>query len=1108
MQKLKETLKKWIPTAISFGLSIHFILHNEWAKALATSLFTTGLALWAKFSGEFITTLKKGASDRGKNLATWMLRKFDDLVSRCKCRLIWYWWRLTSHFKSRYYTILKENCDTASSSSLRLYLNLPILSKVFVKLRIAVADPDTFERQGLVQEQSSSKRGNSIWYFLAATQDSIAIIGSPGSGKSTLLRHITLTYAENIQGSQHSGAPQLVPILLKLREIKDFIISNPSSSLVEAITQSIQEKLHYQNNNGEQIKKWFENQLDIGKCLVMFDGLDEVADVKQPYQEINQWISRQMSTYYKSRFIITSRPFRFGDNKSFLMESFKVVLETQPFDDEQIKQFIDSWYLHMERLEELNFEERENDKKNKLYKSDKKRQDTERRSREKANSLMKALKDKPDLMDMARNPLLLTLIAIVHRNRDQELPKKRVSLYKEICDLQLEKRQEAKKISSPIEIEADHKKAILQKIALKLMQNNENVFSPDFANPIIQSYFRNIQIKDINSHDFLKDIEEISGLLERNAANIVGEYNYKFTHLSFQEFFAAIEIKKLGREDLLVEKIDEARWGETILLYAACGSANDLFQEALRKGTTESLTLAFDLLDESECEIDSKLQEQLKALQNRGLASTSREEFPFWAVIILKGRIKKLVKYQDRMARLDPKYITNAEYQLFINEKLQAGEQHQPPHWEEAKFPKGDGQKPIVGVKFHDAEVFCEWLTQKWSDQFFRYRLPRSQEVQEVKESSSYDPEEGIGTWCVDGNKRMIGDISNACWDTYQKAANDIFANDCSLACHLASAIDHRGVQNIVHQLAPEAVFSEAVFSLDFSLVDELRKLNISKFDLVDSLGLVSELSGRSELDDIKAFQKNVKTSLCLTQDRDNKSISDLREKLQRANEGVSEADQDFAKAKDIAQKREEAYRQAQTITQEREEALRQARCSVRELSQSSNQVNQILNTDLNEINCPKLRELNQAREQQKLCRDKLEQAGKQQKSCRDKLEQARKKQELCRDELEQAHSRKSEHANAYECVREYSDRSEMQRAYLLLLSSFWGALSKVYKEKAEKRRFKFARQKLYEQKEKKYLYEEKKAFNLYTFQLLRDGRHTGKISVWEGIRIVREINY
>lgn len=132
----------------------------------------------------------------------------------------------------------------------------------------------------------------------------LVILGAPGSGKSTLLRHIMLMYAIRKRRRLNSRVPKLHPVLLRLREIYELVLEKPDQSLADLTTQ------FFQSNSGdlkaklEQNSQWFEKRLRRGRCLVMLDGLDEIADDTQR-QAVSRWVDKQLKDYCSSTVIMT-----------------------------------------------------------------------------------------------------------------------------------------------------------------------------------------------------------------------------------------------------------------------------------------------------------------------------------------------------------------------------------------------------------------------------------------------------------------------------------------------------------------------------------------------------------------------------------------------------------------------------------------------------------------------------------------------------------------------------------------------------------------------------------------------------------------------------------
>src|SRR5262249_5415476 len=92
--------------------------------------------------------------------------------------------------------------------------------------------------------------------------------------------------------------------------------------------------------------------------------------------------------------------------------------------------------------------------------------------------------------------------------------------------------------------------------------------------------------------------------------------------------------------------------------------------------------------------------------------------------------------------------ITNAEYQLFIDESQAQGSSVHPDHWASNVFPMGSGLHSILGVRHADAKAFCEWLTHRSKDNW-NYRLPEMNEVDDsmLQLMEQVEDTPGIGWW-------------------------------------------------------------------------------------------------------------------------------------------------------------------------------------------------------------------------------------------------------------------------------------------------------------------------------------------------------------------------
>ncbi|NEP11307.1 MAG: NACHT domain-containing protein [Symploca sp. SIO2C1] len=588
--------KDWLQIAVVgfiLVLAIHFLLKGQWITAIGFLVLTI-FALLLPIIIRLINKLRQQSQTRLDPLVD---QRMDAIVARIISKVEFLLWELTSEFKPEYYRSLVYTCRDYQTQGLDKDRILK-LQKVFVPLKIVSkeavqVDPNIIPQ---VSGKVENPKEKPIWDFLAAIGKNpafrrMAVLGAPGSGKTTLLRHLTLTYATKQEGRLHPQAPKLIPVLLYLRDVRQ-VIAQKKPPLAELITEQVKRQRKLQPLNPPP--DWFAEKLRQNECLVMLDGLDEVAD-KTERQQVSRWVDKQMEVYPDTPFILTSRPFGY---QSARLQQGVTVLEVQPFNLKQVKQFIHSWYLQTEVMSRAGEEDL----------------GVEEEAKQQADDLIERVRKSSPLAAMAVNPLLLTMIATVHR-RGSALPGKRVELYKEICEVLLERRLRAKKIEELLT--ATQKQSVLQVLALALMQNNTREFTLPEGVSLIQDKLAEVAGSAANSQEFLEQVKDVSGLLVEKELGV-----YEFAHLSFQEYLAAVELKETNNEELLIANINNSWWTEAIRLYAAQTNVSKLIRAvlALPSPSVEAMALAYDCLEEG-LSVYPEVKQQLEARLEADLES-------------------------------------------------------------------------------------------------------------------------------------------------------------------------------------------------------------------------------------------------------------------------------------------------------------------------------------------------------------------------------------------------------------------------------------------------------------------------------------------------------
>lgn len=577
------------------------------------------------------------------------------------------------------------------------------LQRVFIELDVDVSDPQNVKANPLALRVSENKR--QIWNYISQLKQQplkvLSVIGPPGCGKSTLLQYVALTLAGNRQ--RQYRVPTLIPLLLFLRDhIKPIVEEN--------VTLAELAQRHFSNTtlypNLQPPANWFQKELEKGRMLVLLDGLDEVSNVEERLK-VSAWVDAQIAINEKCYFILTARPQGYRDAP---LEHTNV-LKVQPLNPIQVSNFIHNWYLATKIIATG-----ENDKGV--------RQDAKRE----AQDLLQRLRERPNLNDLTMNPLLLTMITIVHNHR-AVLPGQRVELYEEICDVFLERWQAARHI--PDLLSAAQKREALEPLAAHMMNHggaDHNRWTLNTAEVlgIIKPYLVAVGILESEHLSFLKNLNDNSGIFTEVE---VGEWG--FSHKTFQEYLCATHWCKHPESvpkdwDKMIEDV---WWQETLLLYAAQGDATHIAEICLTKNTLKSLTFVASLADEA-----LKLKEDIRQVIKNRFDDNLTSEKPglrrLAAEVTLQRRLKTGFILLNEYTFITTQFISCAEYQLFIDEKRQMGYLHQPYHWNTYSFSEnGLGPKdPITGVSMRDALLFCEWLSKRTGNY---YRLPNNFELED-----------------------------------------------------------------------------------------------------------------------------------------------------------------------------------------------------------------------------------------------------------------------------------------------------------------------------------------------------------------------------------------
>ena len=226
------------------------------------------------------------------------------------------------------------------------------------------------------------------------------ILGGPGSGKSTILHYAMLRLCE-ANAERDLLPPHLqsdpIPFLIELRS---YVLQGHLDFVGHIVTRS--KEFYGATVDPDSVVNVLEQE---GQALVFFDGLDEVFDPDERRRVIDQF-QTFARRYPKARIIVTSRIAGY-DRTALGLAGFEHYT-LLPLTLGQIRHFAGQWYQYY----------------------------TLEGTGRTAQGLVQRIVENPRLLDLAGNPLLLTMMAVVYKDRD--LPNERWRLYERCAETLLE----------------------------------------------------------------------------------------------------------------------------------------------------------------------------------------------------------------------------------------------------------------------------------------------------------------------------------------------------------------------------------------------------------------------------------------------------------------------------------------------------------------------------------------------------------------------------------------------------------------------------------------------------------------------------------------------
>jgi formylglycine-generating enzyme required for sulfatase activity len=381
----------------------------------------------------------------------------------------------------------------------------------------------------------------------------LVIVGEPGAGKTTFLRRIVFALceayradtAEPGQGVQcrllgvFRPEERPFPLLIRIAELAEHIQKcrlqpgRPGPAAQDSPEWLIDFlKTRTDELNWGLPEEFFRERLGDGSCILLLDGLDE-APGRLERESVARLFENATHAYSQCRFVVTTRPLAYAGQS--VLAGFQTA-HIEPLETEAIRNFLRHWCQAL-------FPE------------------STQAAEQHLAGLSEALQAKVAIRRMARNPVMLTALAVVHWN-ERRLPEQRADLYESILNWLARTREQR-----PGREPAERCLVLLSELALAMQDAAEGRLaqtSKRWAAEALAGFFAG----DLRRAEAFVEQEEVdSGIIVSRGSEI------RFWHLIFQEYLSARAIA--GKPDaeqhkllLTGHKIYKTEWRETALLLA------------------------------------------------------------------------------------------------------------------------------------------------------------------------------------------------------------------------------------------------------------------------------------------------------------------------------------------------------------------------------------------------------------------------------------------------------------------------------------------------------------------------------------------------------------
>ncbi len=604
-----------------------------------------------------------------------------------------------------------------------------------------------------------------------AGSNKLVIVGKPGSGKTVSLKFIALMLARGQAGAARLrlNMPYL-PVYVRLAQFAERLKKEKDSQL--SLEKFLMDSIGPYYSPGEKnFADFVQLALDKGFCMLLLDGLDEVGDVGDTVlkgktlrtmvlEEVQRFTRLRCNSGCQNRILVTSRleGYHRGDLRDF--DEMELSALTMP---DEVSEFLLRWFAAHEQKNNPGMIETE------IF----------QRAQSSVVPLMSDILRSASVQRLAINPLLLTILAMIHK-LGTRLPNERVRLYQIVTQTMIESWRQAQTRHNILIYDVMPSSRVTPMMASlaywvhenqpggampesrwrdeikRLLIDNDDELKPDKADDLAEMFMRHAR-------------EEVGLLIERSPGQI------GFFHLTLEEYLAGVDIaahRESERHALVKKHWVNPRWREVLLLSAGqlmINTSKELndFVIDLRNlddlGNPELAGLPALLAGKAISDVGPEhftrkvvreTRAELVELSTSNLKPELRAECADLADELghIPADLHSFIALTGQQFAIGKYPVTNVQYERFLKAENFVDESYwtgflqfdkksmpliksldkevgdwtrrqekengilYPTEWRTARFGVLRPNAPVVGVSWYEANAYCKWLLAHWDE--------------------------------------------------------------------------------------------------------------------------------------------------------------------------------------------------------------------------------------------------------------------------------------------------------------------------------------------------------------------------------------------------------